>query len=33
MEIVMGILLIASMAWAAWESEQMIEDKKRSKRK
>jgi glucose dehydrogenase len=32
MSIVFTVLLLASMAWAVWESELMIEQKKREER-
>ena len=32
MDIVLGGLVLASMAWAVWESELMIEQKKRDER-
>jgi hypothetical protein len=32
MSIVLGGLLLASMGWAVWESELMIEQKKRDER-
>ncbi len=32
MSIVLGVLLLASMAWAVWESELMIDQKKRDER-
>ncbi len=32
MSILLGGLLLASMAWAVWESELMIEQKKRNER-
>jgi hypothetical protein len=32
MSIVLGGLLLVSMAWAVWESELMIEQKKRDER-
>lgn len=32
MSILLGGLLLASMAWAVWESELMIEQKKRDER-
>jgi glucose dehydrogenase len=32
MSIVFAVLLLASMAWAVWESELMIEQKKRDER-
>jgi glucose dehydrogenase len=32
MSIVFAVLLLAAMAWAVWESELMIEQKKRDER-
>ena len=32
MDIVLGILLVVSMGWALWQSELMVEQKKRDER-